>query len=182
MQEQNSNPVCVSGGAKGADLLWGEMAAKAGHDVIHLTFRNSRHTIPEGQEYILDDEQLKKADKLLDFANKSLKRKWPVTNPYTASLLRRNYYQVRDSDSLYAVSHLDSYGQVSGGTAWAVQMMIDIHQGSPVWLFDQKVAQWYSWKGSWMPCMKPPCPSGIYAAVGSRDLNQCGEMAIRSLY
>lgn len=174
--------ICCSGGAKGADTIWGETAAEYGHDVIHFTFDKSRHKIPEGQEYVLSREQLLMADKWLVKAQKTLKRKWPVTNPHVASLLRRNYYQVAHSDSLYAISEIDSCGQVSGGTAWAVQMMIDMKPDLPIWVFDQKISQWYVWKGAWVSCLRPPVPSGTYAGIGSREINESGIEAIRSVY
>lgn len=179
---QDNNPILLSGGAKGADSLWGECATNTSHDVIHFTFERSNHAIPKGQEYVLSKSQLKYAEQFIIKANKSLHRKWPVSNPHVANLLLRNYYQIMDSESLYAISEFDNYGQVKGGTAWAVQMMIDQHPDCPTWVFDQKTSQWHVWKQRWMPINNPPRPSGIYTGIGSRVLLPSGERAIKALY
>lgn len=179
MQEK---PVCLSGGAKGADLAWGDAATAAGHDVLHFVFAGHRSTAPREQLHFLSREELELAEPHLVKANKRLRRKWPVRNDFVANLLRRNFFQVRHSDSLYAVSHLDRDGMVAGGTSWACAMMIDLHPEAPIFLFDQKVSQWYRWKGAWMPCLQPPVPTGVYAGVGSRDLLPSGEKAIVDVF
>lgn len=174
--------VCCSGGAIGADTHWGIEAQAHGHSVIHLSFKGHKADTSSGEIITLTHEQLLQADDHLARANKSLRRKWPVSNYHVACLLRRNYFQVAWSDSLYGVSHFDLNGQVDGGTAWAVQMMIDLHPGAPVYVFDQNLKQWFQWKGRWMPIACPPTPSGAYAGVGSRKLKETGREAISALY
>ncbi len=181
MQEKDK-PVCCSGGALGADLAWGIAAHAAGHDVIHFIFRNHHSTADPKQLHVLTQDQLLVADGHLVKANKTLRRKWPVSNDFVANLLRRNYYQVVYSDSLYAISSFDGYGMVKGGTAWAVQMMIDIHPNAKIYVFDQQVERWFQWKGAWMPSMQPPAPDGLYAAIGSRELTAAGLRAIESIF
>ena len=166
---QNEKPVCCSGGAVGSDLSWGNAAEAAGHDVIHFVFAGHRSTAKRDQLHYLSRDELAIANDHLAKANKKLQRKWPVRSEFVANLLQRNYYQVLYSGSLYAVSHLDHNGMVAGGTAWAVQMMNDLHPEAPMFLFDQKIRQWYSWKGTWVPVLQPSAPTGVYAAVGSRD-------------
>ena len=180
--QENSDSVCCSGAAQGADTSWGKSALAHGHSVMHFAFKGHRSDVPPETVHILSRAELEKADDHLERANKSLRRKWPVQQQYVANLLRRNYYQVKWSESLYAISNFDSYGMVSGGTAWAVQMMIDLHPGAGVYVFDQKVKQWYQWKGGWIPIAKPPRPTGVYAAVGTRELNAAGKDAIEAVF
>ena len=179
---QENTPICCSGGAVGADLAWGYAAEAAGHDVMHFIFQGHKSTASKEQLYVLNREQLAEAEPHLTNANKTVKRRWPVNNQFVGNLLRRNYFQVRYSDSLYAVTHFDNYGMVDGGTAWAVQMMIDLHPNARIYLFDQKVGSWFQWKGAWMPAMQPSTPTGIYAAVGSRALSPKGLAAIKSVF
>ncbi len=175
--------VCISGGAKGADAAFGIAASRAGDGVIHMIFQGHHSRCPGDQLLSLTTEQLAVADEHLEKANLTLKRRWPVAHPFVANLLRRNYYQVVWSQSLYAISKFDRYGMVSGGTAWAVQMMIDINSLGNIFVFDQEEGQWYQWKSTrWMPVLPPARPQGIYAGVGSRELNSAGEAAILALY
>ena len=174
--------ICCSGGALGADAHWGICAQNNGHKVLHFSFPRHKADTQAGEVIVLSKSQLEEADVHLQRANKTLKRKWQVKNPHVTSLLRRNFFQVRWSDSLYAVSSIDGYGFIKGGTAWAVQMMIDMHPGSGIYVFDQNVKQWYQWKGGWTPITKPPKPNGTYAGIGTRDLNFAGTEAISSIY
>jgi hypothetical protein len=109
------------------------------------------------------------------------------------NLLRRDWYQVAGAESCYAVSTLKLpgptiplgqiiTGTVQGGTAWAVQMFIDRHDGDACacYVFDQVLCHWFRWHGDGWECLyEPPMPSGVYAGVGSRDLLPIGKIAIR---
>ena len=141
--------VCLSGGAKGADALWGEEAAKLGHQVIHWSFDGHKSYGTPEQTVCLDESILKEADIHLEEAKLSLKRSIPYGKPWIANLLRRNWFQVQHAASVYAVGSLNEHAViykdpyaaverfrigpdkkhnrmgVNGGTAWACQMYLD---------------------------------------------------------
>ena len=179
----------LSGGAIGADYKFGKYAYQAGHSVVHWSFDGHRSECPPQHIVKLSSEHLMAADDAVKRANKSLERRYPTKNESTNNLLRRNYYQVRWSSMVYAVSHLENNGMVSGGTGWAVQIYMDrfiFDGGYPedchLYLYDQIKNQWLLWRGSWTNIEKPPRPSGIYAGIGTRKLTDQGEKAIASLY
>lgn len=182
---ESDQPVCMSGGADGADLAWGLAARAVGHQVVHWEFRGHRSKALPDERYFLSDEQLLEADEALVTANRTLNRRWPLTNNFVASLLRRNFFQIRWSNALYAVSRFER-GLVKGGTAWAVQMFVDRFEGrpAPCFVFDQAVGVWTEWDGEGFLEMDvaPPSPEGIYAAVGTRELNKAGQDAIDAIY
>ncbi len=179
---ENAN-ICLSGGAIGADVEWGLYAGLAGHQVVHWSFARHRTKAPADQITVLSQEQLEIADPYLEQANRYLQRKWPIRNYTVSNLLRRNYYQVRWTDAVYAVSHLDMCGQVDGGTAWATTMFANIHPDRPMYLFDQKVKAWYIWVDGWKPMTELPTrPSGTWAGIGSRKLLDTGREAIREMF
>lgn len=176
--------VCLSGGAIGADLAFGQLAKSLGHQTIHFSYAGHRTNADETEVVRLTEEQLTAADVHLNEANKSLHRSVPYKKPWIANLLRRNYYQVADSQRVYAVATLDSKDRVSGGTAWAVQMFIDLHgPDCEVYLFDQSKDQWFRWmRTCWMGMVgAPPRPEGIWTGIGSRDLKPNGLAAIERL-
>lgn len=175
---------CLSGGAKGADIAWGDTARVHGHEVIHWEFVGHRSTAPETERRFLTADQLVVADEYLAAANRTLKRRWPVFNPHVANLLRRNYYQVAWSDACYAISYFDKK-HVAGGTAWAVQMFVDRFPGqrSLCFVYDQKRRQWTQWDGDGFEEIDlPPAPSGVWAGVGTRDINDFGCAAIEEVF
>lgn len=181
--------ICLSGGAEGSDAQWGMNAGRDGQSVIHWSFANHKHHVAETEVVRLSEEQLEKADPFLKAAAKKLKRTWPGSRSHTVkSLLRRNYYQIAWCESLYAVSTIRN-GIVQGGTGWAVQMYLDRHaqlaqfEPLPAYVYDQNDQQWYQWVGQWKALSEPPPrPQGIWAGIGTRELNKAGKWAIRNLF
>lgn len=178
----HETPICLSGGAEGADLQWGLCAGKAGHQVYHFIFEGHRSKAPESEKVVLTQDMLLRADPFLHKANETMKRRFPSSNGFVNSLLRRNHYQVRDAGSLYAVSTIGKDGLVSGGTSWAVQMFLDqFGADACCYVFDQVRLQWFSWQGLWVAIDAPPVPTGIWAGIGTRELTSEGKDAIRAL-
>lgn len=175
---------CRSGAAEGADSLWGEMAARHDHQVTHYTFAGYKVRATRGEIVELSETQLAMADQHCQTANVLLQRHYPPNNAYVHNLLRRNWYQVVGSASLYAVSSIDKNQQVAGGTAWAVAMFLIKHDLRPcaAYVFDQEVRHWFAWQGAWVAIYQPPRPQGIYAGIGTRKLNLNGRLAIKTAF
>lgn len=179
-------PVCYSGGAQGADAVFGQCAFKAGHIVKDFSFQG--HRTNPAWRVELSQSMLDKADPYLVQANRVLGRRFPTANMFVNNLLRRNYYQVKDSDKVYAVAtRTQDQKFVNGGTAWAVQMAI--YLGKAVYLYDMNYRLWYAWSGNimhkWMEVgsvFMMTGPSGAYAGIGSRNLTMDGANAIAKLF
>lgn len=216
-----ADDVCLSGGAAGADVAWGNAALSVGHQVVHWSFKGHK-SHDNDNTYILNDEDLSKSDEYLVEANATLKRKLSFNKPYIVNLLKRSWYQVKYADSVYVVGSLnekaikydpnqgfdrkyhlindrkDRLG-VNGGTAWAMQFYLDMYRRMNgdmdfnMILYDQLERELYSYSpkyGCWFTMeenmafsnKKVGKPNGIYAAIGSRDLNQSGETYIEGIY
>lgn len=178
--------LCLSGGADGADLLWGESCGAAGIPVVHFSFDGHRTRAPARQVVRLGPAELAEADPCCRRANRTLGRHYPPGSPFTRNLLRRSHYQVAWSQAVYAVGTLKA-GLVQGGTAWAVQMFIDRQSGAArdgeaceAYVFCQDAEAWFAWRGAWQP-VEPPRPSGVFAGIGTRRLNVAGRAAIPAL-
>lgn len=189
-QDALKGNICLSGGAKGSDAQWGMNAGRDGQSVIHWSFEGHQHHVAEQEIVRLTAEQLVRADEHLKKASKTLKRPWPGQRSETVSaLLRRNWYQVAWAESLYAVSTIHPIKQtVEGGTGWAVQMYLDRHaalaqfEPIPCYVYDQKQEQWFQWVAGWKAIDAPPKPQGVWAGIGTRELNDSGKWAIRNLF
>lgn len=175
---------CLSGGAPGSDTEFGDHAILAGHGVVHFSFEGHK-TICDNL-VVLSEQELHVADPFLKEANKVIKRRFPMRWTEGNNLLRRNYYQINKTDSVYAISSFDEKGIVRGGTAWAVYMFINrFPKGEPVpaYVFDQERDFWLTWDGGlWRPCKSPATPTGLYTGIGSREINVKGKEAIKHLY
>lgn len=183
--------ILLSGGAKGADTEFGKWASKSKHQIVHWTFEGHKAT-PRTNLYTLTKDHLVNVDPYVIRASKSLKRIFPAKSEHTNNLLRRNYYQVKWCESVYAISSFtqdNSLLKVAGGTAWACQMYVDrflYDQESfdlcQLYVFDQTIEKWYQWLRQWREIDKPPTPFGVYAGIGTRDITTAGITAIKSLY
>ncbi len=175
----SSDNICVSGGADGSDILFGEIAEENRHSVIHFSFDGHKS---KSKTVKLTTEQLDFALPFLKEANKTMGRKIPYKR-YVLNLLLRNYYQIAFSQSVYAVSTI-SKGKVDGGTGWAVTMFIDRHEGLPCdcFVFDQDQNKWFKWNMSWEEVTEVPIPTGIWAGIGTRKLNDLGTEAIKNIF
>jgi len=177
-----AKPVVIhSGAADGADTVFETEGIKRGDKVIAHSFKG--HGVSSKNRNILTDPQLQKADKFVKKANETLKRKFPTSSAKTNNLLRRNYYQVKDSDKVIAVSRIEK-GQVKGGTAWATQMAIDM--GKPVHVFDMTTNKWFKWNNQpygsgWVESVAPKL-EGVVAGIGARSLTPKGEAEIKGLF
>jgi len=166
-----------SGGADGADTEFQIAAEESGYTVRAHSFEGHAKKNPARVGH--DSGELSIADKHLEKANKTLKRRFPPSSPFSANLLRRNYFQVIDSEQVIAVSRI-SNGQVVGGTAWATQMGIDM--GKPVYVFDMKTNKWHKWDGKKYSESEVPKITGSFAGIGARKLTPRGRQEIRKLF
>lgn len=173
--------ICFSGGARGSDLAWGNFAEGRGDTVIHFSFEGHQEHVLH--RLVLNQEQLDLALPALERASKNLKRSLKGRPPFVMNLLKRNWYQVKNTDSIYAVGTIID-NKVTGGTAWAVQMAIDRNVGN-IFFFDQLTEKWYLWNNFffWVSLVedRPPPPSGKWTGIGTRELSDAGRKAILEL-
>jgi hypothetical protein len=169
----------ISGGAKGADKKFENLAKLHNHDV--MVYR------PEH----FPKELIKDYDKFLNELNdKYLSRKYPTNNEYVNNLLRRDVLVGLTAEVVYAISGVDENNRIMGGTAWACYSFISKFIEGPIqlYLFDQYKNWWYQIHLN--PCgikyirvIQPKIALNCaYAGIGTRELNENGISAINLLY
>jgi hypothetical protein len=172
-----------SGGALGSDTYWGEAGKAYGVEPVHYHAEGQK--TPSGNKPI-SKEKLKTADKLLSRANKTLGRRFPTSNEYVNNLLRRNAWQVYNSDAVFAVGTLaEDMKTVSGGTGWAVQMAVDANEDGatrPIYVFDQEIQKWHQWDGEQFVETDTPTLTKNFAGIGTRELTDSGKSAIEAVF
>lgn len=176
--------VCHSGGCPGSDMEWEREGEKYGVETIAYSFRNH---VQEGKNpKILTVNELEEGWFHVKMADKTLRK--DVENlelPYMRNLLSRNWFQVKNSDSIFAIGKLVDRQTVHGGTGWAVQMAVD--SDKPVFLFlqDAMGGGWFRY----MPIVgfeslrgETPILTKNFAGIGTRDINMFGKSAIQRVY
>jgi hypothetical protein len=178
------NHYCHSGGCPGADMTWETEGKPFGVKTYAYSFGNH---VQEGEnQIVLSLEELKEGTEAAKKADLTLKRNFDrIVYPYVKNLLSRNWFQVKNADTIFAISKkFVSYQRiVDGGTGWAVQMAID--NKKPVFVFDQKSKQWYSFnyeQGKFDPITYIPKLTKHFAGIGTREINEDGINAIKQIY
>jgi hypothetical protein len=180
---KGSDYTCHSGGAIGADLCWELEGEKYGVKTIAYSFKYHDSISPN--LLVLSEEELNEGWQYIKKADETLKRNVKSnTKPYIYRLLCRNWFQVKNSDSILAIGEFSRNKKtVAGGTGWAVQMGID--NDKDVYLFNQVENQWYIWlepNKLFVPYYDTPKLTKNFAGIGTRNLNKNGVAAIEKVY
>lgn len=178
------NYTCHSGGCPGADMAWERVGKRYGVKTIAYSFHNH---VQEGETpKILTVDELAEGWTHVKLADRTLKKNVEsLDSPYMRNLLCRNWFQVKNSDAVFAIGKLIDRHTVDGGTGWAVQMAID--SDKPVFLFlqDAMGGGWFRY----MPIVgfescrgEVPVVPENFAGIGTRALNEYGKDAIERVY
>ncbi len=166
-----------SGGAVGSDTQWDVIGKEFGM-ITNKHYYFEGFKTPNGNTAI-PIELKKEADEKLKAANKTLGRKFPTSKEYVNNLLRRNWWQVKNSDAIFAIATITD-NKVDGGTGWAVHMAIA--ENKPVYVFDQKINKWFTWNNNKFIESAIPRLTKNFAGIGTREINESGKQAIRNVY
>lgn len=170
-----------SGGCPGADMTWEREGEKYGVHTIAYSFYNH---VQEGKnQKILNGLELKEGFEHVMIASKTLKRNPSGQYDYVKHLLARNWFQVKNSEAIFAIGKFQSYKIVSGGTGWAVQMAIDNEK--PVFVFNQSNKSWnkFNYEHLIFDMLDYiPTLTENFAGIGTRDITQDGIKAIQEVY
>lgn len=182
MEEKHGKYVCNTGGAIGSDLVFEQECLRKGIKVIAWSFEG--HNTNSKNRKILTREELEEGFEHIKIANKSLKRNFYNLKPYVKNLLSRNWFQVKNSDAIYAIGNIikPNWHQVDGGTGWACQEGID--NKKDVYVFEQNENWWfkYNYKNEIFEKHNDiPLLSKRFAGIGTREINENGIKAIKDL-
>ena len=175
------NYICHSGGCEGADMEWENQGKPYGIKTISYSFYNHKQ-FGENQK-ILSVDELKEGFDHVMIANKVMKRNPDRQYQYVKNLLARNWFQVKNSEAIFAIGKLESNKIVSGGTGWAVQMAID--NDKPVYVFDQNENVWKTFdynEGKFLELFVLPKLTQNFAGIGTREISNIGKAAIKEIY
>jgi hypothetical protein len=189
IEEKFGPMICNSGGADGSDMIYEEVCSKKGMQVVAWSFTN--HKTKSQFRKILSKEELEEGFEHVKIANENLKRSVFSLKPYVKNLLSRDWFQVKNSDAIYAIGTFQKaspFTIVNGGTGWAVQMGID--NKKQVYVFDQDnhYPCWfiYDYSSGRFITNKDtdliPSLKRKFAGIGTREINESGIKAIHKLF
>jgi hypothetical protein len=170
-----------SGGCPGSDIMWENEGLKYGVYTIAYSFWNHRQN--GRNQKILSGCELKEGFEAVMKANKALKKYPQGQHQYIQNLLSRNWFQVKNSEAVFAVGMLQDEKTVKGGTGWAIQMSVDNKKST--FVFDQNFNRWYKFNyvfGRFEIFDGIPTLTENFAGIGTREINENGINAIKKIY
>jgi len=170
-----------SGGASGSDSIFETEGEKYSVKTVAYSFFG--HNIKSKNKWVLTQQQLSDGWEHILITNKTLKRNISNISPYVKNLLSRNWFQVRESDSIYAIGTLKSDHEILGGTGWAISMGID--NNKHIYVFEQNMNSWYEYsydENKFIKISYIPKLTENFAGIGTREINENGKNAIIELY
>ena len=170
----------TSGAARGADSYWKEIGEKYG---VQTTDFTPKDMTPKRMEF---------AERFVTASRQRLGRS-KSKSEHVNKLIARNYYQVANSDGVFAVGYRTSPTEIKGGTAYAVDMALARGSSIPVHFYDQDKQAWFRvvrknvgaiGEAPIDEFVEVPTPTltASPALVGSRDLKDVGKKAIEDVY
>lgn len=178
------NYTCHSGGCPGSDMEWENQCKHYGIKTIAYSF--PMHVQEGINPYIMSENELEEGWKQVLLCEKPIKR--PLYkikhNTYVKNLLCRNWFQVKNSESIFSIGQLvkGSDRLVDGGTGWAVQMAVN--NNKPVFLFEQNLKEWLiyvRYPNKFVSINIIPPLTENFAGIGTRQITDAGKKAIKEI-
>lgn len=180
-----SNPyINHSGGCPGSDMEWETQSST--YNVRTIAYSFPKHTQYGQNPKVLTESELNEGWEQVKLCEKPLKR--PLRNiqynTYVKYLLCRNWFQVKNSEAIYAIGRFadEEHKLVDGGTGWAVQMAVN--NKKPIFFFDQPTISWYEYNytfGVFQKIFYIPVLTSNFAGIGTRQIDEHGKAAISEI-
>lgn len=175
---KKDNIIIYSGGHRGTESTFGEMAEKWG--IKEVTYSFVGHKV-ERQVNVqhLSDEELARGDISMELVSKMMSRTY-YEKKRIRKVLQLIFHMVNSGHQVFAVGQILDDNTVKGGTGWAVELAKLFNR--PVHVFDQRRNSWFSWiLGQWQQDT-PRIDYETICASGTRDLTSEGRRAIEQLF
>ncbi len=168
-----------SGGAPGAESVFGEVASRYGVREVAFTFEGHRQARTEGQT-LLSPAELAMGDVSLAYVSKRLHRNYHDRESLIRGVLQTIWHMVSRSQQVFVVGAIQEDGTVRGGTGWAVELAE--MWSRELWVFDLPSSRWHRWSGRGFGPGQPRITTREFCGTGTRTLPEVGRQAIEELF
>jgi hypothetical protein len=171
--------VLHSGGARGAEAAFGEMAERYGIREITFSFDGHANRVRDRGLRMLLESDLQMGDVSLRYVSHRLGRVFPST-PSVRKVIQSIWHQIRPCQQVFVVGQVQQDGTVRGGTGWGAELAR--RWKKDLYVFDQSQNTWYCWHDAhWKPC-EPVIGAPMFAGGGTARLEDNGRRAIEALF
>lgn len=171
-----------SGGANGAESVFGVQAEQVGIKEINFTFEGHQVTRQRGL-HTLTPEELSRGDVSLEYVSKLMGRRY-TDSPTIRLILQTIWHQIMSGQEIFVVGEILDDLTVKGGTGWGAEFAKLCNK--PLFVFDQKSSMWYRWnRMHWDQLSgqdEPRITHAHFTGTGTRFLTDEGTQAIELLF
>jgi len=167
-----------SGGHKGAEAYFGEMAEKFGVKEVNFTFEGKK--IERSKNAVaLSENDLKRGDISMELASRMMNRTYYETEKIRR-VLQTIFHMVNKGHQIFVIGTILADSTVKGGTGWAVELAKLFNR--PLSVFDQPTRKWYTWHNKRWQEDTPKIAYDSFVGSGTRSLTIEGKHAIEKLF
>ncbi len=168
-----------SGGAAGAEMLFGEMAERYGLEEVNYSFEGHQIERKRGV-HVLSSEELALKDVSLTYVSRLMNRQYTHA-PLFRKVLQSICWQVSSGGEVFVVGSIMPDNTVKGGTGWGAEFAKICNK--PLWVFDQEKNAWFRWeKDQWTREAEPRITSERFTATGTRFPEDSSRKAVEELF
>lgn len=167
-----------SGGAKGAETVFGELAERYGLQEINFSFEGHLQERGRGRK-LLTERELAAGDVSLLYVSRRLKRGYSKEG-MIRKVLQTIWHQVSWSDQVFVIGMIQEDDTVVGGTGWAVELARMWRKN--LWVYDQERRAWFRWlNDEWAPGV-PVIEAARFCGTGTRNMGDEATQVVEELY
>ncbi len=171
------NCTLYSGGLKGAEATFGEIAEQMGTKEVIYTFEGHKLTRNKNS-VLLSQEELERGDISMELASRMLNRTYYETDKIR-KVLQTIFHMVNSGHQVFVIGTIQEDGSVKGGTGWAVELAKMFNR--PLHVFDQPVKKWFTWRDGWQED-SPIIEYDTFVGSETRYLSDAGRKTIKKLF
>lgn len=174
--------ILFSGGAPGAEAMFGGCAERHGVEEVNFTFDGHKIARHRGVR-VLNHEELQAGDVSLEYVSRLMQRRY-TEGPTIRKVLQTLWYQVNSGQEIYVIGTILEDGTVRGGTGWGAEFAKLCNK--PLYVFDQAHGTWFAWTGhGWQVrdgAEAPAITHPHFTGTGTRHLQPNAKDAIDALF
>lgn len=171
--------ILYSGGAKGTEACFGELAEKYGLQEVNYSFEGHSMERTRGVRYLTSDELARK-DVSITYVSKLMNRNYSRA-PIFRKVLQTISWQVESGMEIFVVGRIMEDQTVKGGTGWGAEYAKICNK--PLFVFDQASEAWFRWnEGKWLEMQEPVISRQCFTGTGTRFLEESGRQALKGLF
>jgi len=171
--------VLHSGGARGAEAAFGELAERYGIREIIFSFEGHTSRVRSRGLHLLTDAELRMGDVSLRYVSHRLRRVFPQA-PVVRKVIQSIWHQIRPCQQVFVVGRIQADDTVRGGTGWGAELARRWKKQLNV--FDVERNAWFRWDDTAWKQVDPVIDSPMFAGTGTANLDAAGRAAIEALF